>query len=138
MADALDLGSSGATHGGSSPPSRTNSQSFLVFNQGYEMRIFFTIIATVVLSGIVFFQPSMATAQYYGYYYYPQVPQGPPGVYYGGARRPTPPNPYQYYLAPNPRLWRQWDRQNRLDDYQWMIRSPNNPESSLDYMLRTF
>jgi hypothetical protein len=37
----------------------------------------------------------------------------------------------------NPVLWK-WDVQNRLSDIDFITRSHLNPESDLDYMMRTY
>ena len=78
-----------------------------------------------------------ASAQYYSYYYpYYYAPPGyqpPPPV-----KQSKPPAPYYFRMMPDPyQSWR-WDRKNRWEDYQQSLRSPLNPESDLDYMLRTF
>ncbi|MBI4962826.1 MAG: hypothetical protein HY913_06075 [Desulfomonile tiedjei] len=78
--------------------------------------------------------PSLSWAQYYyPYYYYPGTP--PPPAYQPNQ---GPGNPFLYRLAPNPRVYRQWNNQIRIWDFQEYQRSPLNPESSLEYMLRTF
>jgi hypothetical protein len=73
--------------------------------------------------------------QYYPYYYYlpeniPQQGQLPRKK--GGL------TPYHYYLVPSPNVYKKWNRQNRWSDFQQLQRSPLNPETDLEYMLRTF
>jgi len=74
--------------------------------------------------------------QYYGYWpnYAPGYPVPPP--------QQTPPegspSGLYYRLAPNPLLFRQWDHQIRMWDFLEVQRSPLNPESPLDYLMRTF
>ncbi|MEW6352442.1 MAG: hypothetical protein AB1646_25610 [Thermodesulfobacteriota bacterium] len=46
--------------------------------------------------------------------------------------------PYFYYFVPRPEVARKWDRQQRWLQYDHQFRSPYNPETSLEYMLRTF
>ncbi len=46
--------------------------------------------------------------------------------------------PYFYYFAPRPEVVRKWDNYNRWLQHDYLLRSPYNPESTLDYMLRTF
>jgi hypothetical protein len=85
--------------------------------------------------------PPFCVAQYYGpgYYYYP--PSTPPPYYYNPyvvPQGPLPLPPFYYRVAPNPYTFRKWNRENRYSDYQWLLRSPLDRESDLDYMLRTF
>jgi len=96
-----------------------------------------TLIAIAISAALaVVIVPCVSSAQYYGYpyyYYYPNTP--PPAAY---APNQAPGNPFLYRLAPNPRVYRQWDRQIRIWDFQEYQRSPLNPESPLDYLLRTY
>jgi len=77
-------------------------------------------------------------AQYYSYSpgYYVAVP---PQYYNSPAPRPAGPGTTFFYrLAPNPKIYKQWNQHNRYNDFQESLRSPFNPESDLSYMLRTF
>jgi hypothetical protein len=98
----------------------------------------FIVLAVVAAVGLLLVsEAQVAQAQYYGYYYIPpQQPQQAPMSAY--QRGPTPINPRLRFMVPNPRLFQQWNLENRMSDYDQLIRSPLNPESSLDYMLRTF
>jgi hypothetical protein len=91
------------------------------------------IAVSVALAAVM--APSVSWAQYYWYpyYYYPNTPL--PAAY---PPNRAPGNPYLYRLAPNPQVYRQWDRQIRIWDFQQYQRSPLNPESPLDYLLRTY
>ncbi|MFH0821318.1 MAG: hypothetical protein V2B18_01100 [Pseudomonadota bacterium] len=101
-------------------------------------------LSFLLLAGFVMQTPGH-TQQYAYPYYYPQQ------QYYGAppARQPVPPSYYNYYYrygrAPYythrqyaPRYYRQWDEQNRMLEYERLMRSPLNPESDLEYMMRTF
>jgi hypothetical protein len=85
---------------------------------------------------VLVFAASICEAQYGYYYYYPGY-----GTYYSpypliGPALPA--NPQQYRIGPNPRVYRRWNSMNRYEDYQQHLRSPLNPESTIDYMMRTF
>lgn len=88
----------------------------------------------MLILSLAFSLPS-ATAQYYGYYPYPHPPSMP---YYSRYQVPYEGGPFFYRLAPNPRLYWKWNQQNRMSDYDQLLPNPLNPESALDYMLRTF
>jgi hypothetical protein len=98
------------------------------------------LFLSTLLAGLF---PPLCISQYYGpgYYYYP--PSMPPPPYYpnqyvvpqGG---PIPLPPSYYRVAPNPYTFWKWSQQNRYSDYQNLLRSPLDPESDLDYMLRTY
>jgi hypothetical protein len=97
------------------------------------------IIVAAFLAAL-FLTPWVCYAQYYSYYgyYYPQAYQ--PQPYYpprAPAQQATP-NMYYRRWSPDPRMIRKWDQHNRWSDFENLQRSPNNPESALDYMLRTF
>jgi hypothetical protein len=77
-----------------------------------------------------------ASAQQYGYYYYPPVAVPPNWNPYGYQYGPQP--VLKYRLAPDPRTIRKWDSENRMLDYEALMRGPLNPEGSVDYMLRNF
>jgi hypothetical protein len=86
-----------------------------------------------LLTLVLFMAAAVCDAQYYGYYYpnygpYPQ-PQN---------ARPVPQNPYQYRVGPSPRQYRDWVFNNYYQDYQRTLRSPYNPESTLDHVWRMF
>ena len=99
------------------------------------------IIVAAVLTTLVL-APWVCQAQYYssyGYgYYYPYTYQPP--TYYPRSAPPNqaPANTFYRRWSPDPRMMRKWDRHNRWSEYENQFRSPNNPESALDYMLRTF
>ncbi len=46
--------------------------------------------------------------------------------------------PWNFYVAPSPELIRKWEDYRRWLDFEQTIRSPLNPENSIQYMLRTF
>ncbi|HMK36383.1 MAG TPA: hypothetical protein VK463_15020 [Desulfomonilaceae bacterium] len=104
------------------------------------MKIYGIIVATSLCLVIGFVSP--CSAQYYGYYYYPPYyPATPPPSYYNPYASPAPVGqPYvsQYRLAPSPQIYWRWNQQNRMSDAEQVFRSPVNPESDLDYLLRTF
>jgi hypothetical protein len=85
------------------------------------------------IASLLLLIPGSSPGQYYGYYspYY-AVP--PP--------QPTPQAPGQawlyYRLKPDPLMYWKWNRQNAFSDFLQFQRSPQNPESDLSYMLRTF
>jgi hypothetical protein len=100
----------------------------------------------LVLTAFCFFMlmiPDPGFTQYYGYYppqYGYGYRAGAPGYFYTQPPRRVNPAQAPYYFYQNPRTpaWREWDRLNRYFDYEQLNRSPRNPESELDYMLRTF
>ncbi len=98
------------------------------------------IIVAAVLATL-FLTPWVCQAQYYGYYgYYYYPPTYQPPAYYP-PRAPAnqaPANTFYRRWSPDPRMIRRWDQHNRWADFDNLQRSPNNPESALDYMLRTF
>lgn len=104
---------------------------------GDAMRKILLTGTTVLVLCVLLSAPTVSNGQYYGYYqyYYPQQLPPPPSYYYG-----NPQGIQQYYKrwTPNKNMYRGWDYHNRMEDYQKSIRSPLNPESDLDYMLRTF
>jgi hypothetical protein len=89
------------------------------------------LIMFVAVGAFLLLLPSFSSAQYYGYYspYYavpPPVPAAP------GQE------PLRYRLGADPLLYWKWNRHNAFSDYLEYQRSPENPESDLSYMLRTF
>ena len=93
------------------------------------------LLVALALIAVLMIVPSFCFGQYYGYRYFynPNIPPAP-------AYQPNqaPGNPFLYRLAPDPRVYRQWSDQIRIWDFQEYQRSPLNPESPLDYLLRTF
>lgn len=84
---------------------------------------------------VLMVMPTVCAAQYSGYYYYP--------YYYAPPPQPPPqpraqPGTLYYHLTPDPQLYWKWGVNNRIWDFQQLNRSPLNPESDLEYMLRTF
>jgi hypothetical protein len=80
---------------------------------------------------------STCQAQHFGYYHYYQMPRHAAPIYrqYVNPRGyPV----YQFRLAPPPQVFRQWDLRNRELDLEALQRSPLNPESPNDYLLRNF
>ncbi len=74
--------------------------------------------------------PTSGHTQAYPYPYPAKpVPQAPQPAYG---------QPYFYYFVPRPEVARKWDRQQRWLQQDYLLRSPLNPETSLEYMLRTF
>jgi hypothetical protein len=114
--------------------------------QGNAMRNLFGIVLVAVL--IFALTQSVCNAQqYYPYWgygnyysYYPNNAYGPPPqpAPYANRGPVVRPNPYQYRMAPNPYVYWQWNRHNRFENFEVEQRSPLNPESELDYLLRTF
>jgi len=103
--------------------------------QRYKVMKNLLVVIAVSAALAVAIVPGDSWAQYYGYqyYYYPNTP--PPAAYQpsqGGG------NPFLYRLAPNPRVYQKWNQQIRIWDFQEYQRSPLNPESPLDYLLRTY
>ncbi len=178
LADAPDLGSGGATHGGSSPPSRTSPPSGLPSVAGTyylpfclskarptaennrstigrrTMKILPIHIGALVAAVLILSAPLSVCAQTYYYHQYMT-----PGYYYpfaGGqvhgprptsansraVRRPVqrrPASPSLYYrMTPRPNQLRKWAVHRKWLERQQWNRSPLNPESTLDYMMRTF
>jgi hypothetical protein len=92
-------------------------------------------IPSIALLVVVFLTTALvgtSQGQYYGYWY------GAPGYPVPAPQQAPAPNALYYRLAPNPLLFRQWDNQIRIWDFQELQRSPLNPESPLDYLMRTF
>ncbi len=91
---------------------------------------------SVLLAALI---PTYCIAQYYGpgYYYYPPPPYYS-NQYVVPQGGPIPLPPSYYRIAPNPYTYWKWSQENRYSDYQWLMRSPLDPETDLDYMLRTF
>ncbi len=79
---------------------------------------------------------SAAEAQYYGYNYY-HGPRPRAQVYRQYANPPNFPT-YQFRLAPPPHVLGEWNLRNRELDLEALQRSPLNPESPNDYLLRNF
>jgi len=97
----------------------------------------FPAIVPALVAAILLFNPSLCVAQYYNYYY----PRAYPPAYNRSGPQPVAPMPsgrLRYYLAPDPKMIRKWESYRRWLEFQQSLRSPINPESSLDYMLRTF
>lgn len=90
------------------------------------------VLTAIVLIGV----PAASTAQYYGYpapppYVLQPAPAAPPvtGWYY----------PYlQRSMSNYPQMIRKWQQERWWLDMEHLQRNPLNPESTLDYMMRTF
>lgn len=95
-----------------------------------------TAIVLLVTAFLITAFVGSSQGQYYGYWYNYAPGYPVPAPQQGPAMPPS--NPLLYRLAPNPMLFRQWDQQIRIWDFQELQRSPLNPESPLDYLLRTF
>jgi hypothetical protein len=95
-----------------------------------------SIAATVLFVVPALSQNYGSPMYYYPYYYYYQ-PEGTPQQGQQ-LQRPGKATPYYYYLVPSPHVYKKWNRQNRWSDFQQLQRSPLNPETDLEYMLRTF
>jgi len=95
-----------------------------------------TFISILVAALMITALAGNSYGQYYGYWYNyaPGYPVPPPKQ----APPPGSESGLYYRLAPNPLLFRQWDHQIRMWDFLEVQRSPLNPESPLDYLLRTF
>jgi hypothetical protein len=102
------------------------------------MQKWWLVLITLAFAVVIFSVPSPVAAQYprgynpysYPQYYYYNAPPGP--------RPRLPFNPYYYYFFPDPKAAERWRRHRQWLEYQNQFRSPLNPESTLDYMLRTF
>ncbi len=80
--------------------------------------------------------PSLAAAQYGGYgYYYPEY--GSP-LYFRHYAGPRAYGEQYYYWRTPPKVFREWNHNNRMLDQEVLERSPLNPESTLQYMFRSF
>jgi hypothetical protein len=101
------------------------------------MQKWWLFLITLTVAVATLSVPSPGAAQYYGGYnpygYSPYYYNAPPGPQ---ARMPY--NPYYYYFFPDPTTVERWRRHRLWLEYQNRFRSPLNPESTLDYMLRTF
>ncbi len=92
------------------------------------------LVAMIVLSA-----PLLCHGQYYpGAPYYPY----PPTQYYAYPQ-PAPGHEahfyrHYYYLTPSPQVIHRWEDYRRWLDYDHLQRSPLNPESTFNYMMRTF
>ncbi len=95
-------------------------------------KIFFLIILLSLLQVY-----SASEAQYYGYNYYYHGPRAAAQVYSQYANPANFPM-YQFRLAPPPQVLREWSLRNRELDLEALQRSPLNPESPNDYLLRNF
>jgi hypothetical protein len=165
LADAPDLGSGGGSHGGSSPPSRTKQYREAgklekrsipkigacgVAKERHIMHVETTNVTKtslpegtgqmkkmlLIIALALLLVPSLAAAQYAGYgYYYPEY--STPQYYrqYAGPRGY--PDQFYYRQMP-PRVYRNWNHYNRMADQEALERSPLNPESSLQYLFRSF
>ena len=101
------------------------------------MRKWCLFLVSLAFSLAVFTVPSPAAGQYYR----GNNPYGYPPYYYNrppGPQARMPLNPYYYYFFPDPKAAQRWRRHRLWLEYQNQFRSPLNPESALDYMLRTF
>lgn len=91
------------------------------------------LVMLATIGAFMLLVPVFSSAQHYGYYspYYAVPPPKPV--------TPAPGQPSLYYwLGPDPLLYWKWNRHNAFSDYLEYQRSPENPESDLSYMLRTF
>ena len=80
---------------------------------------------------------SVCSAQNFGYNHYYQMPRSATPIY----RQYVNPGGYpvyQFRLTPPPQVFRQWNLRNRELDLEALQRSPLDPESPNDYLLRTF
>jgi hypothetical protein len=95
-------------------------------------KLLFSLIVVALLQA-----GATCSAQYYGYNHYYQMPRQAAPIY----RQYVNPGgfpAYQFRLAPPPQVFRQWDLRNRSLDLEALQRSPLDPESPNDYLLRTF
>ncbi|HTY25504.1 MAG TPA: hypothetical protein VMC85_20410 [Desulfomonilaceae bacterium] len=95
------------------------------------------ILLTIVMALLLPY--SICLAQNFGYGQYYQLP-APPAPYYQqyGNSGGFPPYGFYFHLAPSPWLIHRWDLRNRAADLEALQRSPLNPESDVEYMLRNF
>ncbi|GEM_PF-695876 len=98
----------------------------------------FSIAVTIAACLILI--PMLGRAQQAHFYPYtgPNVYQRHHPAPKPAARRQVPAKPYYYYLRPPADVVRQWKKYQKWLDAQHLRRSPLNPESSVEYMLRTF
>jgi len=97
-----------------------------------------TIMVAFAVGMLVLLVGMPVWAQQYGGYQ-PYGYQPAPGAVPYAAPMPGPAdNPVFLRLQPRPRLYRQWNQYNRALDQEVLMRSPLDPESDLQYMLRTF
>jgi hypothetical protein len=81
--------------------------------------------------------------QYYGNPYYGQPSpygqwQGQPNAQPRANVSPQTPQRYYLWRPPDAATIQRWNQHNRMLDQDQLMRSPGNPESPLEYMLRTF
>ena len=136
LADAPDLGSGGATHGGSSPPSRTSAKPYplrsLKGSGDRHMKanmvpmLVLIALSLMLISTVGFTQSDVEKSA--------SALGGP-----GSPVERQMPMPECYYCVgrDQPEVWK-WNVQNRLLDLGVLTRSDLNPESDLDYLMRTF
>jgi hypothetical protein len=98
-------------------------------------RLLHTVLIALLLKVFI---AQTACAQYYYNYYPDNYGSGTVQPRYVPPREQTPSLPFRYRLTPNPKLYWKWNQYNRFSEYQNLLRSPLNPESDLDYLLRTF
>ena len=129
LADAPDLGSGGATHGGSSPPSRTTRS----YTKVSCLWIISLGCLLVFLNAFHAFagESVKADAKFKGSVYQNK---------YGRVVQNTPyaPPPLHYRLRSAPQTYRAWQKKNYSDDFEHSMRGPLYKETDLEYMLRTF
>lgn len=100
-----------------------------------------TILISFAIGIVIFMTSASVEAQQYGGYYPGYQPA--PGTMPYGAPVPRYANgPLYWRLRPNPWVYQRWNYYNRGLDQELMMRSPIDqqldPESDLQYMLRTF
>ena len=91
----------------------------------------------IILVSSLLLVPSVSGAQYPGYdYYYPGYSTP---LYYQQYAGPSGyPEQFFYRQIPPTKVFRNWNRYNRMLDQEALERSPLNPESSLQYLFRSF
>ncbi|MEI8183180.1 MAG: hypothetical protein WCG29_10800 [Desulfomonile sp.] len=94
-----------------------------------------TILIALLLTAVGI---QTSAAQYYYNYYPHNYGSGTVHPGYAPARGRAPAIPFRYRLTPKPGVYWKWNQYNRFSEYQNFLRSPLNPESDLDYLMRTF
>ena len=97
-------------------------------------------IIAVTTTAFLILIPMLGWAQYV--YYYPSsgsnVYQRYHPAPHPSARSQPHGNPFNYFLRPPPEVARKWKQYQKWLNAQRLRRSPFNPESTVEYMLRTF
>ncbi len=135
LADALDLGSSGLTSMGVRVPPLAPKENAMIRQLSLAVAVLF-VIAALASPGWA----QYAQNPYYPYQYY-YNPYQYPNAYAQPQRRPPARKPrrfQRFQLAPSPAVVERYQRYQQNAEFRNRIRSPNNPETEVEYMLRSF